>query len=162
MSFRDLLPTHPKRGEGVRHHAYHPISTLRSEMDKLIDDFDFPTVWGNGLEQSSLMRTDISETEKFIEVAAELPGLDEKDIAISLRDDCLTIRAEKENKKEEEGRDFLRTERTYGSFNRSFILPCAIDEEKIKASFKNGILNIELPKAKSAVKAERKIAIKSS
>jgi HSP20 family protein len=104
----------------------------------------------------------ISEDDSSYHVEAELPGLAEKDVEVSLANDILTIKGEKKDEKEEKSKHYVRRERVYGSFERQFTLPAEVDAEKIDAQFKNGILTVELPKSKKAKEEVRKIAIKAS
>jgi len=93
-------------------------------------------------------------------VVAELPGMDEKDINLSIEDNALVLSGEKKSDVEEKGKTFHRVERTYGSFQRVIPLNVEVDEDKATASFKNGVLAITLPKAAEAVKQSKKITIK--
>lgn len=97
-------------------------------------------------------RLDLTETEANIEVKAELPGMERKDIAITLDRDLLLIKGEKKEEKEEKGRYYHRVERRYGTFCRSVRLPAKVTEEKINATFKDGVLTITLPKMETEVK----------
>jgi len=110
-------------------------------------------------------RVDVAEDEKAVTLTAELPGVDEKDIDVSLVDDQLTIRGEKrsehDEKKEEDGRTLHRVERSYGAFQRTLALPHKVDPEHISAQFKDGVLKITLPKPPDAIaqKQSRKIEV---
>ena len=97
-------------------------------------------------------RLDITETGKTVEVTAELPGIEKKDIDISLDGDLLVIKGEKKHETEEKGRCYHRVERRFGSFSRTVRLPYEVKTEKIDATFKDGILTVTLPKAKSETK----------
>jgi HSP20 family protein len=109
-------------------------------------------------------RVDVSETDKEMRVTAELPGVDQKDVEVTLSGDQLTIKGEKkaetEEKKEEKGRAFHRVERSYGSFQRSMRIPYEVDPEKVEAAFKDGILTLTLPKPPEVQKKTKKIEIK--
>ena len=96
-----------------------------------------------------------------MQVTAELPGMDEKDIQISLEQDCLVLSGEKKTETEESGKNFHRVERTSGSFQRVIPLVSEIQEEKVDATFKNGVITITLPKAASAAKSAKKITVKA-
>jgi HSP20 family protein len=140
---------------------------LRSQMNRLFDDFfERPFGLSPFLGESDLMsdfapRLDISETDKEINIAAELPGLEPEDIHISLDHNTLTISGEKRAEKEEKGKRFYRVERSYGSFHRSIPLPNEVNEDKIDAAFKRGVLKIKLPKTQVAQQQSKRIAIKS-
>ncbi|HQP29278.1 MAG TPA: Hsp20/alpha crystallin family protein, partial [Syntrophales bacterium] len=99
--------------------------------------------------------------EKEVVVKAELPGIDEKDLDVSLSEHALTIKGEKKEEKEDQGKGYYRMERSYGSFHREIPLPASIDAKKVEAAFKNGLLTVTLPKTEEARKADRKISVKS-
>jgi len=88
-----------------------------------------------------------------------LPGIDPKDVEISLSDNVLTIKGEKKQEKEEENENYHVIERSYGGFTRSFRLPGQVQNDKVKATYKNGILKITLPKTEETKKKEIKIAV---
>jgi HSP20 family protein len=102
---------------------------------------------------------DVSETKNNIVVKAEAPGVDPKDIDISLMGDVLTIKGEKRQEKEEKDQNYHRVERSYGVFTRSVRLPQEVQSDKIEASYKNGILKITPPKSEEAKKKEIKIKV---
>jgi HSP20 family protein len=104
---------------------------------------------------------DVAETDKSYEIAAELPGMDEKDVEVNFSNGTLTIKGEKNEEKEEKKKDYYLSERHYGSFQRSFAVPDDVDENKIEAAFKNGVLTVSLPKTPEAQKKEKQIAIKT-
>nr|WP_281357791.1 Hsp20/alpha crystallin family protein [Desulfobacter latus] len=91
-------------------------------------------------------RLDLSATDKEYTVSLEIPGVSEKDVNLELADDTLIIRGEKKQKKEEKKKNFYRLERSYGSFQRTLSLPEDADKDNIKADFKNGVLNITIPR----------------
>jgi HSP20 family protein len=96
------------------------------------------------------------------EITAELPGLDDKDIEVSLSNSALTIKGEKKEDKEEKGKDYYLSERRYGSFARSFVVLEGVDADKIEASFSKGVLSVKLPKTAEARKNEKKIEVKAA
>lgn len=102
---------------------------------------------------------DVSETKNDYVIKAELPGIDPKDIDISLTNDLLTIKGEKKQEKEEKEENYHLIERSYGSFTRSIRLPGQVQSNKINASFKNGVLKVTLPKTEEAKKKEIKIKV---
>lgn len=139
------------------------FSSLHREIDRVFDDFTRSGHWpfralsaGNG---KLPLRIDVSETDKNVIVATELPGVDEKDVDISLSDDMLTIKGEKKSETEKTEKDYHLVERSFGSFERVTRLPCEVDADKVKAKFKNGVLTITLPKSPAAKAKARKIAI---
>jgi len=156
MSLRDLTPF-----RGGRRPA-HPLRSLHDEMDRVFDDFlrGFPALgeaWGGGAPS-----LDVSETDAAIEVSAELPGVDEKDVDVTLANGVLSIKGEKKAEKEEKGKSFHRVERSYGSFARSVTLPADVDADKVKAEFSKGVLKVTLPKKADGGGNTRKIAIKAA
>lgn len=104
---------------------------------------------------------DVFEDENAVEITAELPGMDEKDIDIRMSNDFLTIKGEKKSEKEFEGKNCFRRERTYGSFIRSIPIPYDIERDKMEAYFNKGILTIKLPKNPIAKEGGTKIPIKT-
>ncbi len=140
------------------------FSSLHREIDKVFDDFTRGGHWpfralaaGNG-KMSPLI--DVSETDKGVEVTVELPGVDEKDIDVSLANDVLTIKGEKKSETEKTAKDYHLIERAYGAFERSTRLPCEVDASKVKAEFKNGSLTVTVPKPAEAIEATKKIEVK--
>ena len=103
---------------------------------------------------------DVAETDKAYEITAELPGLDEKNVEVKLANGVLSIKGEKQEEKEEKEKDYYRRERSFGSFERSFQVPDDVEENKIEASFKNGVLSVTLPKSAEARKQAKKIEVK--
>lgn len=93
---------------------------------------------------------DISETEQEYQIKAEIPDVKKEDVKVMLEDGVLTIQGERKHEKEEKGKKYHRIERSYGSFVRTFSLPDVIEEEKVKADFKDGVLNLHLPKSEKA------------
>lgn len=135
------------------------LERIRKEMDQLWESF-FERRPTRGEELSEwLPSIDFSETKNNYVVKAELPGIDPKDIDISLTENVLTIKGEKKQEKEEEGENYHFVERSYGSFTRSIRLPGQVQSDKVSATFKNGILKITLPKTEEAKKKEIKIKV---
>lgn len=96
------------------------------------------------------MAVEVAETDKAYNIAAELPGVEEKDIEVSVRDGVLTIKGEKREEKEDKGKNRYLSERSYGSFQRLFGLPKGVDETKVEANFHNGVLTVSIPKQAEA------------
>jgi HSP20 family protein len=127
------------------------ISQLRREMDRLFEDFFAPQAWWGGRlgrlwEGEWSPAVDVAETPEQITVKAELPGIDSKEIDISLTGDILTIKGEKKSEREEKKENYHMVERSYGSFSRSLALPAAVNAEKIEAKFEKGVLTVTCPK----------------
>ena len=95
-------------------------------------------------------RVDIAETEKEFSIELEIPGVEKEDVKVAVENGMLSIAGERKQEKEEEGKKFHRLERYYGSFQRSFTLPENVDKSNIKATFKDGLLNLEIPKIEAA------------
>jgi HSP20 family protein len=104
---------------------------------------------------------DVTENDQEIKVVAELPGLTEKDVEVSLANDMLTISGEKKAEKEDKGENYYRLERSYGSFQRTIPLPTEVEADKVDATFKNGVLQITLPKLYPGEGVKKKISIKT-
>jgi HSP20 family protein len=117
----------------------------------------FGHAMGEGLGNSWVPPVDVQETESNFIFTAELPGMSKEDVSITLEDNLLTLSGERTLKEREEGENFHRVERAYGSFSRSFSLPSQVDSSKVEASFKNGLLTVEIAKAEQA--KPRKIEI---
>jgi HSP20 family protein len=137
------------------------MGSLKHEMDRVFDRFlegRWDEIPGLGEWTPNM---DISETKDSLVAKVEVPGMDPKDIQISLQENLLTIKGEKRQEKEEKDEHYHRVERAYGVFTRSVRLPVAVDASKVTASFKNGLLTVTLPKTPSArgttipVKAEQ-------
>ena len=104
----------------------------------------------------------MSEDEQAYKISAELPGIDAKDIDVSVSGDTLVLKGEKRQEREEKDKNYHFSERSYGSFHRSFELPSSVDRNKIAADFSKGVLTITLPKTVEAQKPVKKIEVKSS
>jgi HSP20 family protein len=131
----------------TRWDPFRDLGLLQDRMNRLFDDAgrgwraDEPsatTTWSPAV--------DIYETENEIMVQAELPGVDRKDITLSLENNVLTLKGERRFEKETKQENYHRIERSYGAFSRSFSIPAIVDDEKIRADYKDGILKIALPK----------------
>ncbi|MBX6327256.1 MAG: Hsp20/alpha crystallin family protein [Pseudolabrys sp.] len=163
MAIRDLIPWSRGRDVAVRRgDDLNPFLTLHREMNRLFDDFfrgfdlapfgtdrffDRAIGWPN---------IEVSETDKEVKVTAELPGLDDKDVQVELANGTLTIKGEKRT--ETEDKDRLFSERYYGRFERRIPVD-DVDEDKVSASFKNGVLTVTMPKLPQAQSKVKRIAI---
>jgi len=156
-------------------HAMEPFHAFRTEMDRLFDrfftGFSWPMMrrplWREPMWnfettfEVAAPKVDVAEDPAAYKLTAELPGLTEKDIELSVVDGMLTLKGEKQQEKEEKNKQYWLNERTYGSFQRTFALPESVDPEKVDAKFAKGILTIMLPKKPEVVKAEKKIEVKA-
>lgn len=161
MAIKTLFP-YGKKDISLRREDETPFSLLRREMDTLFDNFfrGFGAEPFAGRFSTFNPHVDVMEGDKEIIVSAELPGMDEKDIDLSIQKEALTIRGEKKVEREEKGRDYYRMERSYGSFSRTIPLPAEVDMDKVEAQFRKGVLNVTLPKTAGAVRETKKISVK--
>jgi len=125
-----------------------PLASLRGEVSRLFEDFWGGDAWcpapfGQGRWSPAL---DVAETDQEVVVKADLPGIDPKDISITVSGDVLSIQGEKTHEAEQEGKSYHRIERRYGSFSRQVHLPTAVDTDRIEAKASEGVLTITLPK----------------
>lgn len=136
---------------------------MHNRMNRMFEDFwqDYPTVRTRGLPDVR-MHVDVEEKPKEYVISAELPGMDEKDIDITVSEGVLTIKGEKKTEDERDENNVHISERSYGSFRRSFRLPPEVSNEKIVANFDKGVLTVSVPKAPEAESPVRKVKIKSS
>ncbi len=150
-----------------------PFQRLRREMDNLYEDVfgGRPPSRRSFLNIGAFRRAkaafgaipavDLTETDKAYQITSELPGgMDEKNVAVVFANGVLTIKGEKQEEREEKKRGYYMRERSFGSFERTFRVPEGIDTDKIKASFKKGVLAVTLPKSAEARRAEKKFAVK--
>lgn len=162
MVFQELTPWRKARGMARPGEEDFTLGTLQRRMNRMFDDF-FGDFGQSALSTVAFVpRVDISETEKEIKVTAELAGMDEKDVEITLHDDVLTIKGEKKDQREEKNERVFVSERSYGSFSRSIVLPETIQQDKINAVFKKGVLTLTLPKAPAEETKAKKIEIKTA
>lgn len=158
MNLKSLIPV--GRNRDLARSDDHPFVTLQREIDRLFDDFTrgFPR-WTAGSD-ALVPVTDVTETDKEIEITAELPGLEEKDVEINVSDNVLTIKGEKKAEKEEKDKNYRLVERSYGSFSRSLELPSGVNPDTIKANIQNGVLKVTVPKPAPA--QTKKIEVKAA
>lgn len=144
----------------------HPLGQLHRDLDKLFEDFfqgfplsPFRRDNGNSLSRLIMPQVDIGEDKKRYTITVEVPGVQEKDIDLTVADGTLTISGEKRYEHEDRDKQYHRIERSYGSFQRMLSLPTDADESTIDARFKNGVLTITIAKDPKAKPSVRKIAI---
>lgn len=139
-------------------------TSLQEEMNKVFEQlsqgYGIEPLTGGAFTWSP--KVNLAETEKEHQVTAVLPGVEEKDVEVTIDQGLLTIKGEKKEEKEEKNKNYHRVERLYGSFQRSFTLPKEIEEEKVEANFKNGVLSVKLPKSWEAQQSTKKVPIKKS
>lgn len=156
MNWKSLIPI--GRDRTVTRRDENPFGFLQREIDRLFEDFTrgVPALGSTALRPSM----DVTETDKEIEITAELPGLEEKDVQINFADNVLTIRGEKKAEREEKEKDYHLVERSYGSFSRTLELPAGVDPDAIKASIAKGVLKVTVPKPAPA--SVKKIDVKAA
>ncbi|MBW1678258.1 MAG: Hsp20 family protein [Deltaproteobacteria bacterium] len=179
---KDLIPKRRKKNQWpVRIDKYpdfqpdvweQPFLELRKATDRLFDDFFRGFRWPIAERRSPWAlttdvfatdwpRADMDETDEEIRITAELPGVDKDNIDVSVTEDMITIRGEKKDQEEKKGRGYYKLERSYGSFQRSFYLPCEVESDSVDASFKDGVLTVKLPKSAAARERIKKIPIRT-
>jgi HSP20 family protein len=136
-----------------------PFSRLRSEVDRLFDDFPFRMPSLRSAVAMAAPALEMRETKKAYKLTAELPGIDPEAVEVSVDNGMLRIAGEKNEEREEDEQGYRISERSYGAFERIVSLPDGADAEKIKARCRNGVLTITIPKDEKAVAKSRKIAI---
>jgi HSP20 family protein len=166
MAIRDLIPWSRQENRlpapvgAERDRADHPLMSLHREVNRLFDDvfrgFGAPALGGfdRGFAWPSL---ELGETDNEVRITAELPGLDEKDVDITVEEGVLTLRGEKKAEVEDKDRGY--TERSYGRFERRIGLPRGIERDKASATFQNGVLTVTLPKSEAANENVRRIPV---
>ena len=169
MSLKSLMPFARSGVPSRTGYDMDPFSTMRRDMDRLFDEMwkgfgggsAMPAAFAGG---DAAPRIDVKETATGIEVSAELPGVDEKDIEVELRDDVLTIRGEKKVEKEEGDKEkgYHVMERSYGSFARSVALPYSAEPDKVSADFSKGVLKVVVPRPAEVVAKTKKIEVKAN
>ncbi|MBX6419731.1 MAG: Hsp20/alpha crystallin family protein [Nevskia sp.] len=167
-----------KEARVAKAEPWHPFENLRREIDRVFDDFgrgfgwslsrwpfgrsifDLEPAWRQEFSFGPAPAVDIVEHEKEYEIEAEIPGLDEKNLEVTLANGVLTIKGEKKEETEEKRKNYYLSERRYGSFQRCFQVPDGVDSDKIEATFSKGVLKVKLPKTPEAQKKEKKISVK--
>jgi len=167
MALTDIVPWKKRKGNVSLRKDYDDVmQPFRQEMNNLLDQFFGGWDWDpfTAIEPMAgdfMPQVDVKEDDKEIKVTAELPGMDEDDIDVTLSKDSVTIKGEKSEESEDKGKDYYRSERRYGAFHRVIPLTSEIDEDKVEAKFKKGVLSLRLPKTEEAVKKRKKIEVKS-
>jgi HSP20 family protein len=158
MDFKSLMPFGRMPGDGD-----HPFGALQREINRMFDDVwrghQLPAAFGgNGFLAP---KVDIKETPTGLEISAELPGVDEKDISVELLDDTLTIKGEKKLEKDEKKDSYHVMERSYGMFQRIVPLPFAPQADAVKAEFAKGVLKVSLVRPAEAAAKMQKITVET-
>ena len=142
----------------TRWDAFHGLSGLQEQVNRLFDT-SFPGRSDNSALTTWAPAVDIYETENELVVKADLPDVNEKDLDVRIENNTLTIRGERKFEKKVSEENYLRVERTYGSFSRTFSLPNTVNSEAIKAEYKNGVLTVELPKRAESKPKQIKVSV---
>ena len=169
MQIKDLIPsgrdkeTSPASENGA---SSNPLVSLQRDINHVFEDFwrKVENGW-NGDDSVVGMfgpSTDVTETDKSVNVSVELPGMTEEDIDISLSGNTMTIRGEKKIEHEEERKGVYMSERHYGSFHRTVPLPAGVDPDKAEATYKNGVLTVSIPKTEEALASIKRIPVKAA
>ncbi len=162
MKAGSLLPSLWHKDEG----GESPFFALHHEIDRVFDDLRRGAPWaGFGIPNGGARFApllDVFETDKAIEIDAELPGMTEDDIDVSVVDNILTVKGEKKSETEKKEADYHMVERSYGVFTRSLTLPYEVEASKVDAKFDKGVLKITLPKPAEVRAKTKKIKIKSA
>ncbi|UGY00876.1 Hsp20/alpha crystallin family protein [Bradyrhizobium quebecense] len=153
----DMIPVRTERA--VARRESNPFTFLQQEIDRLFDGLgrNFPAF---AAPLAMMPRMDVSETDKTVEISAELPGLETKDVQLNLADNTLTIRGEKKSEREEKDKDYHLIERSFGAFSRSVALPEGVKAEDVSAEIAKGVLKVTVKKP--APKQSRQIDIKTA
>ena len=166
MKVRNLIPRkNGESGEVAASRWESPFFSLQTSMNDLFEDFfegfDPEPFHAYGKATAGFApKLEVTESEKEFTISAELPGLDEKDIEVTLEGDVLTVKGEKKEEHEEKKLGYYRSERSYGAFQRSVVLPETISTGDVRAEVKKGVLKILLPKKPEAQIAHKKIEVK--
>jgi HSP20 family protein len=164
---RKILPYQKEGTLPVKHEGPGSFGLLRQEIDRLLEDFTPGFLLGPFRRIDERMRqfspiVVMSESKRDITVNVELPGMDEKDVELSLTDGHIIIRGEKKEEKEEKKKGYTRTERSFGEFTRVIPVPVGVDTNKISTVFKKGLLRITMPKSEGTRTTVKKIPINSN
>jgi HSP20 family protein len=156
-----IVPWRKSEERSLAGRAPDPFNYLRNQINRVFDDF-----WGESwlaphreIAAGFWPQVDVTETDKEIKVSADIPGVESKDIDVSVENGTLVIKGEKKYEREEKEKGQYRMERSYGSFERSIELPAEVDESKAKAEFKKGVLRLTLPKRPGAQSHRKRIPI---
>jgi len=145
----------------IRWDPFREMSSLQERMNRLLADYRTRSPFGEEemAQGAWIPAVDIYETKESIVLNVELPGVTKEDISLEVKDSTLTIKGEKKLEKNVKEENFHRMERTYGSFTRAFTLPSTVQQDKVKAKFRDGILEIMLPKAEEARPKQIKVDV---
>lgn len=168
MRFRDIVPcSWDNKDSPMKANRHDSNFSPMDGIDRMFHEFMrhpfgmTPWTSDRSFFATSWPRVDVTETDEAVKVTAELPGMTEKDIEVSLSDGVLSIKGEKKSERKDSDKGFYRMERSYGTFQRAIPLPAEVAEDKVEATFKNGVLTLNLPKTLAAQKKVKKIEVKA-
>ncbi len=185
MQIKDIIPwarKEEKTPEVRRGDGLNPIIALQEDLNRAFEnfwrslevtglpgprfassEFRLPGLRGFGFPlEGTAPRADVVETDEGVEVTIELPGLEEKDIEVTLSEDSLTVKGEKKLEHEEKMKGYYLSERSYGAFQRTIPLPPGVDTDKAEAVFKNGVLTVKIPTSPEAREKVKRIEVKTA
>jgi len=155
MRVKDIIPWRRREGS-VQREGANAVHALQADVDRAFGEFwrsfglPMPRGWGGDADLDTFLRLDVRETPKEVEVLAELPGMDDKDVDISVAEGTLTISGEKKAERTKEEKDYVLRERSFGHIERVVPLPDGLDIDAANATFKNGVLTVRIPKTAEA------------
>ena len=159
MSVRDLIPWGRQNDNQApvpyREREMSPFVSLRREVDRLFDDFfRWPSLGTvGGASMMNWPSLEVSDDDRQVRVTAEIPGMSERDVDLTVHDGVLTIRGEKRSETDDKDRGY--SERWYGRFERRIALPAGVEEDKAEASFRDGVLTVTMPKSPEVASGRR-------
>ncbi len=148
----------PWKSRGTGLDVFQDLEDFQKEMNRLFERTQWPVKAANGGIWAPAV--DIIDEKDQVRIKADLPGLKKEDIEVSADNGVLTIKGEKKEEKEIKEKDYVRSERYYGSFHRSFSLPAGVDAQKVNAVYKDGVLEVTLPKREDAKPKQIKVEVK--
>lgn len=168
MTKTDITPRENGGRADLSKWAWGPFEALHDDIDRLFGRYvtpgieRVPSLFHRGGTATGFAKMDVSETKDSVEIKIDVPGMDVKDIEVTLTDNTLTVKGTREAEEKEENADYYRLERSFGSFQRQIELPAEVDEKKIEAAVKQGVLSLHLPKSDRAKSRAKKIPIKAA
>jgi len=164
VDIRSLVPWRARpQAPAIRDESFDPFVSFRREVDRMFDTFFDGFGWPSSVGWTGLTPAlDVAETDKELVITAEVPGVTEKDVDVTLAGDLLTIKGEKKAEEEQKNGALSYVERRYGSFSRSVRLPFAVKDENVDATYDKGVLTIRIPKPAEVQNASRRIEVKAA
>ncbi len=164
MLGRKQVPIRKQAGGTPAPRWSHPVQDLQREINDMFENFfsGLAPFGGGRLESAFVPRVNVVEGDREVKVTAELPGLEEQDVEVSVSRGLLTLAGEKKTEAEERGKNVYAFERSSGTFRREIPLPESVDPDKAQAAFKNGVLTVSLPKRAVSMKERKQIPIRSA